>query len=226
MRFLPWSLPRVGNGGGKGQLVTPGHQLDDGSNAGKRVRLTRKTRPGVSSHSIPDPGHPTLRRWKRLRLLPLKEREVRWACLAIFFLDLELGEVFALWDAWNLPSEGSGVAGSQLDSPAEGNQCTGTDPFFNYCTVRTTTTTTTPPSLPSPPFPSPPPSSPHTPTTTTRHVHLSVTVFRVASPARAWWRCSVAQGPPAEALHHSCGVELSGLNDARPPVRVDGGRAS
>ena len=36
--------------------------LDDG----KRVRLTRKTRPGVSSHSIPDPGHPTPKRWKRL----------------------------------------------------------------------------------------------------------------------------------------------------------------
>ena len=33
----------------------------------KRVRLTRKTRPGVSSHSIPDPGHPTPRRRKRLR---------------------------------------------------------------------------------------------------------------------------------------------------------------
>ena len=32
----------------------------------KSVRLTRKTRPHVSSHSNPDPGHPTLRRWKRL----------------------------------------------------------------------------------------------------------------------------------------------------------------
>ena len=33
----------------------------------KRVRLTRKTRPGVSLHSIPDQGHSTPRRWKRLR---------------------------------------------------------------------------------------------------------------------------------------------------------------
>ena len=52
---------------GKRQFVTPGHLLDAGGNAGKRVRLTRKTRPGASSHSIPDPGHPTPRRWKRLR---------------------------------------------------------------------------------------------------------------------------------------------------------------
>ena len=67
MRFPPWSLPWVGNGGGKRQFITPGHQPDEGSNAGKRVRLTRKTRPGVFSHSSPDPGHPTPRRWKRLR---------------------------------------------------------------------------------------------------------------------------------------------------------------
>ena len=67
MRFPPWSLPRVGNGCGKRQFITPGHLLDAGSNVGKRVLLTRKTRPCVSSHSIPDPGHPTPRRWKRLR---------------------------------------------------------------------------------------------------------------------------------------------------------------
>ena len=41
----------------------------------KRVRLTKKTRPGVFSHSNPDPG------WG-----------VRSASLAIFFLDLGLGE--------------------------------------------------------------------------------------------------------------------------------------
>ena len=74
MRFLPWSLPRVGNGGGKRHFITPGHLLDAGGNVGKRVRLTRKTRPGVISHSNPDPGHPTPRRWKRLRHpLPPKE---------------------------------------------------------------------------------------------------------------------------------------------------------
>ena len=66
-RFLPWSLPRVGNGGGKRQVGTPGHRSDPGGNLGKRFRLTKKTRPGVISHVNPDPGHPTPRRWKRLR---------------------------------------------------------------------------------------------------------------------------------------------------------------
>ena len=96
MRFPHGFLPRVGNGIGKRQSVALGHLLDEGSNTGKRVRLTKKTRPGAFSHDIPDPGHPTPRRWKRLRPLPPKERGVRWACLAIFFLDLGLGEVFAL----------------------------------------------------------------------------------------------------------------------------------
>ena len=65
--FSPWSLPRVGNGGGKRLLVTPGRQPDDGSTVGKPVRPTKKTCPDASSHVIPDPGHPTPRRWKRLR---------------------------------------------------------------------------------------------------------------------------------------------------------------
>ena len=67
MRFHPWSLPRVGYGGGKRWYVTIGHVSDDRSNVVKRVPLTRKTRPGASSHVIPDPGHSTPRRWKRLR---------------------------------------------------------------------------------------------------------------------------------------------------------------
>ena len=87
-RFPPWSLPRVGNWGGKRQSITPGHLLGESGQVGKRVRLTRKTRPGVSSHIILDPEHPTPRRWKRSRPLPPKEWEVRWASLAIFFLAL------------------------------------------------------------------------------------------------------------------------------------------
>ena len=87
----------------------------------KRVRLTRKTHVGVPSVNIPDQGHLTSRRWKRLRPLPPKEWGVRLACLAIFFLDLELGEVFAPGDAWNLLSEGKGVGSfGRLVSPAEG----------------------------------------------------------------------------------------------------------
>ena len=35
MRFPPWSLPRVGNGGGQRQFVTPGHHSDPGGNLGK-----------------------------------------------------------------------------------------------------------------------------------------------------------------------------------------------
>ena len=38
-RFPSWSLPRVVNGAGKRQFVTPGHQPDEGSNAGKRHLL-------------------------------------------------------------------------------------------------------------------------------------------------------------------------------------------
>ena len=58
----------------KKQFVTPGHLLDAGSTVGKRVRLTRKTRPSVISHFTPDPGHPTLRGWKRLRPPFLRRR--------------------------------------------------------------------------------------------------------------------------------------------------------
>ena len=69
-RFRPWSLPRVGSGVGKRHFVTTDHLLDAGGTVGKRVRLTKKTRPSASSHVIPDPdpGHSTPRRWKRLRL--------------------------------------------------------------------------------------------------------------------------------------------------------------
>ena len=54
MRFPPWSLPRVGNGVGKRHVIPPGHLLDEGSDTGKTVQLTRKTRPGAFSHVIPD----------------------------------------------------------------------------------------------------------------------------------------------------------------------------
>ena len=54
-------------GGGKRHFIPPGHLPDAGGNVGKRVWLTKKTRPGASSHNIPEPGHPTPRKWKRLR---------------------------------------------------------------------------------------------------------------------------------------------------------------
>ena len=67
MRFHPWSLPTVGYSGEKRRFITPGLPSETGSIVGKRVRLTRKTRPSVISHFTPDPGRPTLRRWKRSR---------------------------------------------------------------------------------------------------------------------------------------------------------------
>ena len=118
MCFPSWSLPRVGIMGGKRQSVTPGYLLEAGSNGGKTVRL-----------GIPDQGHPTQRRWKRLRPpLPPKEWGVRRAYLAIFFLDLGLGD-FAPGDAWNLPSEGTGVGVFPAGQSSRREQCTGTGPF-------------------------------------------------------------------------------------------------
>ena len=108
-RFPSWSLPPAGNGKVRSFGDATGHSVGEGSSMVKRVRLTRKTRVSVSLVDIPDQGHSTPRRWKRLRPLPPKERGVRPACLAIFFLDLELGEGFALRDAWNLSSEGKCV---------------------------------------------------------------------------------------------------------------------
>ena len=67
MSFPPWSLPRIGTVDGERQFITPDLHSEAGGNMGKRVRLTKKTRPSVFSHSNPDPGHPTPRRWERLR---------------------------------------------------------------------------------------------------------------------------------------------------------------
>ena len=96
MRFPPWSLPRVGNGGGNRWYVTPGLLLDEGSNGVERVRRTRKTRPGVSSHVFPDPGHPTPRRWKRLRSPSSEGEGSEVGGPRNFFHALGLGEVLHL----------------------------------------------------------------------------------------------------------------------------------
>ena len=71
-RFLPDNFPLgfyLGRVGVlvKRRAVTSGNPVDCLSNFGKRVRLTKKTRPDASSHVIPDPRHSTPRRWKRLR---------------------------------------------------------------------------------------------------------------------------------------------------------------
>ena len=59
-------LPKLDGGIGNRRVVTSGNLLDCRSNFGKRVPLTRKTLPGACSFVNPDPGHSTLRRWRRL----------------------------------------------------------------------------------------------------------------------------------------------------------------
>ena len=54
---------------------------------------------------------------------------MRWASLAIFFLALGLGEIFAPGDAWNLLSEATGVRGFPAGQSSRRDQCTGTGPF-------------------------------------------------------------------------------------------------
>ena len=66
-RFPTWSLPPVGYGRIRSFDAATGHSVGEGSNMVKRVRLTRKTRVSVPPVSIPDQGHSTPRRWKRLR---------------------------------------------------------------------------------------------------------------------------------------------------------------
>ena len=46
-RFSPWSLPGVGSQAGKRHFVCTDHLLDVVSTTGKRVRLTKKTRPSI-----------------------------------------------------------------------------------------------------------------------------------------------------------------------------------
>ena len=71
--FPPWVLPRLGGGVGNRSVVTSGNLLDCRGNFGKRVRLTRKTRPGAFSFVHPDPGHPTPRRRKNFLPPPSSE---------------------------------------------------------------------------------------------------------------------------------------------------------
>ena len=57
----------IGHGRIRGLHVATDHSVGVGGNLAKRVRLTRKTHVSVQPVSIPDQGHSTPRRWKRLR---------------------------------------------------------------------------------------------------------------------------------------------------------------
>ena len=93
MRFPPWSLPRVGNGGGKSHLLLLVFLLRlvvtwlKGSGSPRRhlqMLLLMSFRTEASNAEEMEKIAPPL---------PPKERGVRWANLAIFFLALGLGEV-------------------------------------------------------------------------------------------------------------------------------------
>ena len=112
-RFPPWSLPQVVLGLVKGVLVLsviswilivllvkgsglPRRRVQTFLLMSFRTQFQGTQRRGDGKDCFP---------------LPPKERGERWACLAIFFLALGLGD-FALGNAWNLLSEATGVGGS------------------------------------------------------------------------------------------------------------------
>ena len=65
-RFPTWSLHPIGNGRIRDLDDATNHLVGEDGNIAKRVRLTKKTPGRVSTVSIPDQGHSTSRRWKRL----------------------------------------------------------------------------------------------------------------------------------------------------------------
>ena len=79
----------------EGIEIRHGFNLLVGSTVGKSPAHQKDTSK-CYSHFIPDPGHPTQRRWKKIAPFLRREWGVRWACLAIFFLALGLGEVLHL----------------------------------------------------------------------------------------------------------------------------------
>ena len=131
--------------------VTPGHLSDDRSDIVKRVRLTRK-----------DTSRCIIFSFSGSRALNAEEMEK----IALPFLQRKVGRAsqsfssrwgwvrFCTGDAWNLPSEGTGVVGCRLVSPAEGTGALALARFRSVArssrvwtdtravhTVRTTTTT-------------------------------------------------------------------------------------
>ena len=90
-RFRTWSLPPVGNGRVRGFDAATCHSVGEGSIKVKRVRLTRKTRGHVTPVSMPDQGHSTPRRWKRLRPPSSEGVGVRPACPRNLFPRLGVG---------------------------------------------------------------------------------------------------------------------------------------
>ena len=115
-------------------MVKSGNLLDCRGNFGKRVRLTRNTRPGASSKFIPDPGHPTPRRWKRLRPPPFLRRRGEWGGRASQSFSSPWGWVrFAPGTPGTcLRRETSAGAFFPAGQTSRRGWCTGASPFFFF----------------------------------------------------------------------------------------------
>ena len=83
---------------GKRQFVTPGHLPDEGSNTGRKGPAYQEdTSRCIFNHVFQtrSPGASNADEMEKIASPFFRRRgSVRWACLAIFFLDLVLGEVF------------------------------------------------------------------------------------------------------------------------------------
>ena len=82
--FSPWSLPRVGHGGGKRLFFITGHHLDECGLPERHVLVFLHLVSQIQSIQRRGEGKDCAKEWGARR-----------ACLAIFFLDLGLGD-FAL----------------------------------------------------------------------------------------------------------------------------------
>ena len=218
MRLHPWSLPIVGNGSGKRQFITPGHLLDEGGNVGKRVRLTRKTRPGVISHYNPDPGHPTPRRWKRLRAPSSEGDGVRWADLAIFF--------FCTWGRLEPAFGGNRRGGVPAGQSSRRDQCTGAGPCYLTARVHEHEQTRSCYTM-SAPQPPQPPQSVFLHSVTVCPCCLSKTSGgRHGKPWRTRWEqcCKAPQGAPSPSVASPRAADgADGLVRSSPPRCASGG---
>ena len=96
-RFPSWSSHPIGNGRVRGLHVATTHLDGEGGNIAKRVRLTKKHKVVFSLLAFRTRGTQLQGDGKDCAPLPPKEWGVRPASLAIFFLELELGEVFCTW---------------------------------------------------------------------------------------------------------------------------------
>ena len=129
-RFLPWSLPWVGSGDGKRHFVSTDHLWMQvvlrvkGSGSPRRLvqaHLLMSFRTQILGTQFQGDG-------KDCAPLPPKERGERWACLAIFFLALGLGE-FCTWERLEPALGGNRRSGVPAGQSSRRDWRTGAGPF-------------------------------------------------------------------------------------------------